>query len=62
MLIEDIVKDKKIKKVISFRGDCDLIDEFRSLAKKNNIKMINVFENAMKKAIEEIKALENEKK
>jgi len=54
-------QDKTVYKTITFRLDEELIREFRELCKKHDKKQVLIIENAMKKAIEELKGLENEK-
>lgn len=58
MLIEQ--EKKKLKRTATFRIDSDLLDEFRKLCKKHELKQISIIENAMKKAILEIKKMEKD--
>lgn len=56
MLInKDMKNDKKV--TASFRVKREILEEFRKECKKNNIKQTSIIENAMKKAIEEMKGL-----
>jgi hypothetical protein len=58
MLIE---QKKKINyKTITFRLDKELINEFRKLCKEADLKQVTIIENAMKKAILEIKELKEQ--
>jgi len=50
---------KRVLKTISFRADEEIVNEFKALCKKHKIKQITVIENAMKKAIQEIKEMES---
>ena len=59
MLIEQKTNKRKVK-VTSFRIDEEIVNEFKELCKKHSIKQVTVIENAMKKAIEEIKRMEVE--
>jgi len=52
---------KKTKKTASYRFNSSLLDEFRELCKRNDLVQVQILENAMRKAIEEIKGMENEK-
>ncbi len=55
-----IKQDKKaLKKAVTFRVDSGLLDEFKHLCKKHDLKQVSIIENAMKKAIEEIKEMES---
>jgi len=56
-----VKQDKTTYKTITFRLDEELIKEFRELCKAHDYKQVSIIENAMKKAIEELKGLENEK-
>jgi len=58
MLIEQ--EKKKLKRTATFRIDSDLLDEFRKLCKKHELKQISIIENVMKKAILEIKKMEKD--
>jgi len=58
MLISQDENDKRVLKTISFRADKKIVEEFKALCKKHKIKQITVIENAMKKAIQELKDLE----
>jgi len=58
MLISQDEKDKRVLKTISFRADEKIVDEFKALCKKHKVKQITVIENAMKKAIQELKEME----
>lgn len=49
---------KRLLKTISFRADNEIVEEFKALCKTNKVKQITVIENAMIKAIEEMKAME----
>lgn len=49
---------KRLLKTISFRADSEIVEEFKALCKTNKVKQITVIENAMIKAIEEMKAME----
>jgi len=60
MLVDKITKRNELK-VVSFRADKTIVDEFKELCKKYKVKQVSVFEKAMLKAIEEIKGLENAK-
>jgi hypothetical protein len=55
-------KKKEKKKMASYRFDKSLLDEFRELCKQNNLVQVQILENAMKKAIEEMKELKTEVK
>lgn len=61
MLIEN--SHKRTLKTISFRADSEVVQEFKSLCKTHKIKQVVIIENAMRKAILEIKQLgvENDK-
>ena len=54
-------QEKKTYKTITFRLNEELIKEFRERCKANDYKQVLIIETAMKKAIEELKGLENEK-
>jgi len=54
-------RDKTTYKTITFRLDEKLIKEFRKLCKAHDYKQVSIIENAMKKAIEELKGLDSEK-
>lgn len=54
-------QEKRAYKTITFRLDEELIKEFRELCKAHDYKQVLIIETAMKKAIEELKGLENEK-
>jgi len=58
MLIEQ--PKKAISKTVTFRIGNDLLAEFRELCKKNDLKQVTIIENAMKKAILEMKELEKD--
>lgn len=58
MLIEQ--KQKHLKKTATFRLDSALLDEFRALCKKHELKQVSIIENAMEKAILEIKEMEKD--
>lgn len=58
MLIEQ--KKKHLKKTATFRVDNDLLNDFRTLCKKHDLKQVLIIENAMKKAILEIKEMEKD--
>ncbi len=56
MLIEQ--KKKSLKRTATFRVDDDLLSEFKKLCKKHDLKQVSIIENAMQKAISEIKEME----
>ena len=56
MLIQQ--QKKATYKTITFRLEDELIEEFRKLCKKHDLKQVLIIENAMKKAILEIKEME----
>lgn len=56
-----VKQDKTTYKTITFRLNEELIKEFRALCKAHDYKQVAIIENAMKRAIEELKGLENEK-
>ena len=58
MLIEQ--KSKSLKRAVTFRVDNDLLDEFKILCKKHELKQVSIIENAMRKAILEIKEMEKD--
>ena len=58
MLIEQ--KKKSLKKAVTFRVDNYLLDEFKVLCKKHDLKQVSIIENAMRKAILEIKEMEKD--
>jgi len=58
MLIGTPQNTKRVLKTISFRADEMLVNEFKKMCKKHQVKQITVIENAMKKAIEEMKQME----
>lgn len=58
MLIEQ--KGKSLKRAVTFRVDNDLLDEFKILCKKHELKQVSIIENAMRKAILEIKEMEKD--
>jgi len=51
---------KTTLKTITFRMDEKIINDFRELCKKYDYKQVAIIENAMKKAIEELKKMEKE--
>lgn len=59
MLIEP--NNSTPKKAITFRVDEQLLKQFKELCKRHNVKQVSVIENALKKAVQELKDLENEK-
>ncbi len=59
MLITEPINNKRVLKTISFRADEKVVNEFKILCKEYGIKQVLIIENAMKKAIEEIKEMEN---
>ena len=48
-------------KTVTFRLNPVVIEKFRTMCKRHNIKQVAVIERAMLKAIEELEAKENEK-
>jgi hypothetical protein len=59
MLID---QPNKIKKTtVTYRVNPEILNEFRTLCKEHNYKQIVIIENAMKKAIEELKGLGDDK-
>jgi len=50
-------KKKEKKRMASYRFNQSLLDEFRELCKENNLVQVQILENAMKKAIDEMKEL-----
>ena len=58
MLIGSPKSNKRILKTISFRADKEIVNEFKIMCKKHNVKQITVIENAMIKAIEEMREME----
>jgi uncharacterized protein (DUF4415 family) len=61
MLIEKQPKKQDRMRIVSFRIEIDLIDEFRAMCKTNKIYQSTIIKNAMKLAIKEMKELENAK-
>jgi len=59
MLIEQ--RKKTPKKSVSFRFDPTLLEEFKTLCKKNDLVQVQILENAMRKAINEMKEIDNDK-
>lgn len=58
-MLVDSTSKKRVLTTISFRADEQIVKEFKQLCKKHNVKQISIIENAMKKAIEEMKEMEN---
>lgn len=58
MLIENKEPKKIGKKIVTFRVNELLLEEFRELAKLNDIKQIVIIENSMRQAVKEMKELE----
>jgi hypothetical protein len=61
MLIEKQQKKQDRMRIVSFRIEIDLMDEFRAMCKANKIYQSTIIKNAMKLAIKEMKELENAK-
>jgi len=49
---------KPTKKTASYRLDAELLGEFRALCKEHDLVQTHILENAIKKAIGEIKQME----
>jgi len=48
---------KPTKKTASYRFDPILLDTFRTMCKENNLVQVQILENAMRKAIEEMREM-----
>jgi len=49
---------KPTKKTVTFRVDSELLKEFKTLTKKHGYTQVLIIENAMQKAIQELREME----
>ena len=53
--------ESKVFKNINYKIDENIVNEFRRLCKKHKIKQSHIIKNALKKAIEELEVLDDDK-
>jgi hypothetical protein len=59
MLVEKPTKKKSLptKKAVTFRGDIDIVEKFRTACREFGVSQSEIFTKAMIKALEEIEQL-----